>query len=180
MKKIILVLAALFCVATVSAKDGKFVSGVKDFGNAVAEQTWTAGLRIGSGLQATAEWMYSDAAYVEGRFGMSWCNAGAVVMADFTALHNWNVCTMDWTPSAGEWFFDAGCGVGVGGREHYCYVGAAGCAKLGIKLNSVPLRIAVDWTPVIGPEIAYGGGQSAAAFNKYGLANFGVSCAYCF
>lgn len=199
MKKVLLVLAAVFCVATVSAKD--FASKMTDFGKAVADQTWTAGLRIGSGLQADAEWHYSDKAYVEGRFGMSWLSSA--VCADFTALHNWNVLNMDWTPSVGDWFFDAGAGVGVGGREHYCYVGAAGCAKLGIKFNKVPLRLSIDWTPIVGAEVAYfdmpagldggvdeGWGRAATRastervhasdFWANGLANFGISCVYCF
>ena len=195
MKKVLLVLAAVFCVATVSAKD--FASKMTDFGKAVADQTWTAGLRLGSGLQADAEWHYSDKAYVEGRFGMSWLSSA--VCADFTALHNWNVLNMDWTPSVGDWFFDAGAGVGVGGREHYCYVGAAGCAKLGIKFNKVPLRLSIDWTPIVGAEVAYfdlpsyddeGIGRAATRANTErvhasdfwanGLANFGISCVYCF
>ena len=40
----------------------------------------------------------------------------AGLAADFTALHNWNICTMDWTPSAGDWFFDAGVGLNIGGK----------------------------------------------------------------
>ena len=161
MKKIFLVLAAMFCVATVSA-----------------QSQWAAGLRIGSGLQAQGEWAYSDNCYVEARFGMQYVNG---LSADFTVLHNWNCFNMDWTPSAGQWFFDAGVGVNVGGKAHYAYVGAAGQAKLGIKFNAAPVRLSLDWTPSIGPAFIYLPGEgSYPHFNKWGLCNLGVSATYCF
>lgn len=173
MKKIILTLAAAMCVcATVSAQS--WLNSVKDSSN------WAAGLRIGSGFQAQAEYTFRSDNYLEGRFGMSWCNSGAVLMADLELLYNWHLCTMDWTPDTGRWFFDAGCGVVVGGRAHYAYVGVAGSAKFGIAFHDVPLKLAVDWTPYLGPGIAYGGGSSYASFNEYGLANFGISCVYMF
>lgn len=162
MKKFLLTIAVCFCALTVSA------------------QGWSVGARVGSGFQAQGEYAFNNNNYVEGRFGMSWLNGGAALVADFTALYQWNVFTMDWTPSAGEWFFDAGVGVSVGGREHYAYVGAAGCAKLGIKFNNAPVKLSFDWTPVVGPEIGYYGKYSAAQFYAYGLANFGVSAVYCF
>lgn len=170
MKKILLTLAVCFCALSVSA------------------QEWAVGGRLGSGLQAQGEYRFANNNYVEARFGMSWAYPSLV--ADFTALYNWNVCTMDWTPSAGEWFFDAGCGINVGGREHYAFVGAAGCAKLGIKFHKVPLRLSFDWTPAFGAEIAYWGSQtvggykikggSVSDFNERGLCNLGISCVYCF
>ena len=163
MKKLILSLAVCICALTASA-----------------QEKWAIGGRIGSGFQAQVDYNYSGDKYIEGRFGMSWCNSGAVLVADFTALHNWNVCTMDWTPSAGEWFFDAGVGISVGGKEHYAYVGPAGCARLGIKFKGAPVKLSFDWTPVIGPHIGYGNGYSHAEFNSYGLANMGISCVYCF
>ena len=162
MKKIFMTMAVCFCALTASA------------------QGWGLGARIGSGFQAQGEYTFSNDNYVDARFGMSWCNAGATLMADFTALYQWNVCKMQWTPSAGEWFFDAGAGVGVGGREHYAYVGVAGCAKLGIKFNNAPVKLSIDWTPVIGPQIDYYKGASNAAFHEYGLANLGISAVYCF
>ena len=176
MKKILLSLVALLCVATVSAQS-KFESSVKNAAQTVASQKWSAGLRVGSGLQGYAECFYSDKAYVEGRLGMQYV---AGVCADFTLLHNWNVCTMDWTPSAGKWFFDAGVGVNVGGVPHVATVGVAGCAKLGIKFDSAPVRLAVDITPSIGPIIGYGKGWSGASFYYMGLCNVGISAAYCF
>ena len=172
MKKIILSLAVVLCAASVSAQN--WVNQATD------ASKWSAGVRVGSGFQAVAEYKFKSQNYFEGRFGMSWCNGGGSLMADFTALYNWHMATMDWTPDAGKWFFDAGCGVVVGGREHYAYVGAAGCAKFGIALSDVPLKVSVDWTPYIGPHMAYGGGHTYSEFNEYGFANFGISCVYCF
>lgn len=183
MKKILLSLVALLCVATVSAQS-KFESSVKNAAQTVASQKWSAGLRVGSGVQGYAECFYSDKAYVEGRLGFQYVGSAYVgsapITADFTILHNWNVCTMDWTPSAGKWFFDAGVGLNVGGKAHLATIGVAGCAKLGIKFDSAPVRLSVDFTPAFGPEIGYGKGWSGADFHKWGLCNLGVSAAYCF
>lgn len=152
---------------------------VLGFAVAANAQSFRIGGRVGSGFQAQAEYLYNDSNYIEGRFGMAWYHGG--LTADFTALHNWNVFNMDWTPSFGEWFFDAGVGLTVGGRDHFVNLGVAGCAKLGVQLNDVPLRLAFDWTPAIGPAILYFPGAGAGAgFNKYGLANLGISCVYCF
>ena len=140
-------------------------------------QDWRLGGRVGAGFQLQAEYGMSGDSYLEGRFGMSFLNG---LDADFTALHMWNVATMNWTPSAGEWFFDAGTGLGVGGRAHFAYVGVAGSAKLGIEFSGAPVRLSLDWTPVIGPGIGYGGGHSSAGFNAMGLANIAVSAVYCF
>lgn len=209
MKKIILTLAAVMCAcAAVSAQS--WLNSVADSRN------WAVGGRIGSGLHAQAEYTFRNDNYLEGRFGLSWCNDNAAVMADLELLYNWHLCTMDWTPDAGRWFFDAGCGVVIGGRSHYAYFGFAGSAKFGIALRNVPIKIAVDWTPYLGPGISYGliepvftmqdvidpttqqpaldsegnvlqalvqTGErrfTRSSFNKYGLANFGVSCVYCF
>lgn len=183
MKKIFLVLVAMFCVATVSAQSrNTFESSVKNAAQTVASQKWSVGLRAGSTVQAVAECFYSSKAYVEGRFGMTalFVSANANVAADFTILHNWNCFTMDWTPSAGKWFFDAGVGLSVGGGAHTAYVGVAGNAKFGIKFNSAPVRLSVDWTPVFGPGFVYGGGQTYVGFPGLNIANFGVSAAYCF
>lgn len=152
---------------------------VLGFAVAANAQGFRVGGRIGSGFQAQAEYCYNGANYFEGRLGMGWYNAG-VLTADFTALHNWNVGTMDWTPSVGQWFFDAGAGLSVGGRSNIVTLGVAGCAKLGIEFNDAPIRLAVDWTPAFGPVIAYVGQTSAAEFNEYGLANFGISAVFCF
>lgn len=148
------------------------------FAVAASAQNFRAGVRLGSGFQAQAECVYNGGDYFEGRLGMAWYHGG--ITADFTLLHNWNICTMDWTPSAGQWFFDAGAGLTVGGRAHFVNLGVAGCAKLGIEFNSVPCRLSLDFSPAFGPAIAYGKGVSAAAFNEYGLANLGISAVFSF
>ena len=119
MKKIFLVLAAALCVATVSAQN-QFESSVKQAAQTVASQKWSVGARVGSGFQAQAECFYAGDKYFEGRLGLGWLGGFG---ADFTALHNWNVCNWDWTPSAGKWFLDAGVGVNLGGATHFMYVG---------------------------------------------------------
>ena len=148
------------------------------FATGAFAQDWSVGGRIGSGFQAVGQYGYSADKYLEARFGASWIDSG--VTADFTIMHNWNVCTMDWTPSAGEWFFDVGVGVNVGGREHYAYVGVAGMARLGITFNGAPVSLSLDYTPVIGPGIGYGHGHSGAGFRDMGFANVGITCTYNF
>ncbi|MBQ8366468.1 MAG: hypothetical protein IJX40_01890 [Alistipes sp.] len=150
------------------------------FATCAFAQDWSVGGRVGSGFQAVGQYGYSADKQIEARFGASWANHGGGVTADFTVLHNWKVCTMDWTPSAGEWFFDAGVGINVGGREHYAYVGAAGMARLGITFNDAPVSLSLDYTPVIGPEIGYYKGNSAADFRAMGFANVGITCTYNF
>ena len=149
------------------------------FAVAANAQDFRLGGRLGSGLQAQAEYCYNGADYIEGRLGMAWCHAGAIT-ADFTVLHNWNITTMDWTPSAGMWFLDAGAGLTIGGKQNVVTLGAAGCAKIGIEFNDVPLRLSLDWTPAFGPVIGYVDGYSEAAFNEYGLANLGISAVFRF
>ena len=90
-------------------------------------QNIRVGARIGSGFQAQGEYAYNESCYVEGRFGMAWYTLGDLVAyggytADFTVLHNWNIFKMDWTPSVGQWFFDAGAGLTIGGRENFANI----------------------------------------------------------
>ena len=65
MKKVLLIMVALFCVTTVSAQ-----SKVKEAANYVASQKWSVGLRATYGVQAVAECFYADKAYLEGRIGL--------------------------------------------------------------------------------------------------------------
>ncbi|MGN0007331.1 MAG: hypothetical protein ACI35T_04475 [Alistipes sp.] len=167
MKKVLLTLAVLFCAFTVSAQDG-----------------WTIGGRVGAGVQAVTSYHgFGEVAnkpfYLEGRFGLGFCNEGAVATADFTALVAWRVFEFG-NYSAGNFFSDFGCGVNVGGKGHYCYVGPCGLARVGFKFTGAPVSLSVDWTPVFGAEIAYGGGFRASQFYSYGLANFGLTCTYNF
>ena len=177
MKKILLTIAVCLCVSGLASA-----------------QDWSVGGRVGSGLQAVGQYHgFGDVAgkpfYLEGRFGMSWCNPGASLMADFTALAAWN-CFEFGNYNAGNFFADFGAGISVGGREHYAYVGVAGLAKIGFKFSGAPVSLSFDWTPAFGPEIAYYGkqtiqgvtipGPSASDFFEYGLANFGITCTYNF
>lgn len=141
-------------------------------------QEWSLGGRIGSGFQAVGQYTLSNDNYVEARFGACWLDSA--VTADFTALYNWHIVEMNWTPKAGTWFFDAGVGLNVGGKGHYAYVGVAGMARLGIEFSGAPVSLSLDYTPVIGPGIGYGKGYSSASFREMGFANFGVTCTYNF
>ena len=145
MKKIFLVLAAALCVATVSAQN-KFESSVKQAAQTIASQKWSVGLRAGAGAQVKAECFYAGDKYFEGLLGWGFLT-GAL---DFTVIHNWNCYNWDWTPQAGSWFLDAGVGANIGGSKAHCSFGIAGQVKFGIKFNKVPIRLSVDYTPVIG------------------------------
>ena len=165
MKKFFLVLVAVLCVASVSAQKTK----------------WAAGLRATYGVQAVGEYFYSSDKYAEARLGLF---GGAC--ADFTALHQWNCCNWDWTPSVGKWYLDAGVGVNLGGAAHYVWGGVAGDVKFGIKFNKVPIRLSVDYTPVIGIAGWYGKdvmGDSEvrkAYFYTPGFYNFALSATWHF
>ena len=161
MKKIILTLAVLFVSVSASA------------------QTWGVGGRVGSGLQAVGEYKFENGNYIEARFGMGWQH-NPLLSADFTALYQWNVLNMDWTPSAGQWSLDAGAGVNVGGGAHWAYCGVAGGIKLGFTFKNTPIKLAVDWTPSVGPIMAYGPSIFTITYNPYALANCGISCVYYF
>ena len=168
MKKLLLSLAALLCVATASAKGGNFFTN----------HDWAAGLRTGYGLQIDAECFLNQNNYVEARVGLY-----GGLCADFTGLYNWHLMDFDWTPSVGKWYFDAGVGGNIGGFAHFAYGGVAGLAKLGIKFNKVPIRLAIDWTPVLGVCGWYGdAGDTATGVGFYGLGlgNVGVSATWCF
>lgn len=157
MKKLVLTLAVCLSAITMYA------------------QNWSIGGRVGAGFQFDAQYDFGDQ-YVEGRFGAGFLNG---VNADFTALYNWELFNWDWTPNAGTWFFDAGCGINVGGRENFAYVGPAGMAKFGIKFKGAPIKLSFDWTPSLSCGIDYWSGRysgSRAFFNGIALANMAVTC----
>ena len=212
MKKILLVMAALFCVATVSAQKS-VVETVKD-------SKWSVGLRVGNGLQAQAEMFINNKNYIEARFGMAVVLDGFNrVTADFTALYNWNCFNWNWTPKVATWYLDAGCGFNIGGGDKAeadvyddkgdtyafwvsgtnVYAGLAGQVKFGMKFKKVPIRLSVDYTPVLGFYNVYptangkelikdtnaAGGITVKAkhngdFYRAGLYNIAVSATWCF
>ncbi len=144
---------------------------------AVSAQDWSVGGRLGSGFDAVVQRNFTNDNYVEARLGMSWISGG--ITADFSALYVWNVANMNWTNS-GNWFFDLGAGLNVGGRSHFANLGVQGMAKLGYAFDNSPLKIALDWSPSFGPAIAYVRGASASSFYDNGVANFGLSLMYTF
>ena len=174
MKKIFLVLAAVaLCVSTVSAQ-----SKFKQAAQTVASQKWSVGLRATYGVQAVAECFYAGDKYVEGRLGLF-----GGVAADFTVLHNWNVGNWDWTPKVGKWYLDAGVGASLGGAVGYMYGGVTGDVKFGIKFNKVPIRLAVDYSPMIAIGGSYGkykGDSKNVGLYGNGFANAALSATWCF
>lgn len=141
-------------------------------------QEWGAGIRIGSGFQGVAQKSFANENYIEARLGMDWMHSG-VIIADFSALYVWNIANMDWTDT-GNWFFDAGLGLNLGGKSHYATVGAQLMARLGYTFENSPISLALDWSPVLGAEIAYMKDFSESNFNERGIANFGLSCIFRF
>ena len=196
MKKIFLVMAAMLCIATVSAQN-KLEQGVDKLVKTAAAQKWSVGLRAGTGLQAVAECFYAGDKYFEGRLGAGLLDGWG---ADFTVLHNWNCCNWDWTPSAGDWYLDAGVGANVGGHGKAFWCGVVGQAKFGIKFKEVPIRLAVDVSPSIGAvnkekerpvqKSTTNNGVTEIVettetyrewgFNPLGLASVAISATWCF
>ena len=192
MKKFFLVLAAVaLCVSTVSAQ-----SKLEQAAKVAASSKWSVGLRATYGVQAVAECFYSADKYVEGRLGLG---LGYGLGADFTFLHNWNCCNWNWTPNAGNWFLDAGVGANVGGNLGCVYAGVAGDVKFGIQFKKVPIRLAIEYTPVIGAHIVYGKTTTSTVtddagvttevnvhtpgsfgFHDKGFFNLALSATYCF
>ena len=195
MKKIFLVLAALFCVAA-TASAGNGADKLNSVVQTATSSKWSLGLRATYGVQAVAECFYATDKYVEGRLGLG-LGFGNGLGADFTLLHNWNCANWNWTPKAGTWFLDAGVGANVGGNFGWVYAGIAGGVKFGIKFNKVPIRLAIDYTPVIGTHIKYGYKEkitdagvdgepeeinhpTTLGFHDKGFYNLALSATWCF
>lgn len=184
MKKLFFALAFVLCAFSVSAKD------------------WAIGARVTGGIQVQGEYTLSSENYLEGRLGLGLIGGTGF---DLTGLYQWNICNMDWTPKAGKWFFDAGVGASVGMGGKTLFAGVTGDAKLGIKFNKVPIKLAIDYSPCLG--LWFGGAGAGAGlggdvgmgyinefttraaangttggvhFRNQGFFNFGISCVYCF
>ena len=173
MKKVLLVIVALFCVSTVSAK-----KTAQDYVDIAKNSRCSVGLRLGTGGEIAAECFYAKDVYVEGRLGLHW--GGGL---NFTALHAWNPFDWNWTPNAGWWFFDYGVGAFVGGGNHHVNFGVAGMAKFGILFKKVPIRLSVDVTPHVGLYAVgkkYRGDSAGIGFYRTGLLNTGLSATWCF
>ena len=144
-------------------------------------QDWGAGARLGAGFQAVGQRYLYNGNYFEARLGMDWIYGD--ITADFSVMHAWRVANMDWSHD-GNWFFDIGAGVFLGGAANYFLCGLQGMGRVGYEFEDSPISLSFDWSPSIGPEIAYGrvGSTrvSAGQFNARGLANLGFSCIYRF
>jgi hypothetical protein len=151
---------------------------------AASAQTWGVGGRLGSGVEAVGQYVFANENYVEGRLGLGLLGGFG---ANFSATYNWHVADMAWT-SEGNWFFDAGAGLYLGGGAYYARLGVMGVAKLGYTFETVPLSLALDWSPSFGPWVSYGTvnqvlgvvGAKTSGFDHFQLFNFGLSCVYRF
>ena len=157
--------------------------------SAASAEGWNAGIRLGSGFQAQSAFSVCKSGAIEARFGMTWYY-GTPISADFQALYYFT----DLFKTREGLFLDAGVGFALGGRPGVeiddielpgitipgastpgsMYYGVAPSVKFGYKFSNVPIKLAVDWSPVIG-GVSNGGGY----FTR-GLANVGLSCVYCF
>lgn len=182
MKKVLLLVATVLFAASAFAQD------------------ISVGARVGSSFQAVGQYKYNGVNYVEARFGTSVNNPAYALgmpgllaresrfMCDLTLLHNWHIFDMDWTPSLGEWFFDAGAGLNFGGVAGNAYIGVSGMARLGFTFLDWPITLSVDWTPSFGPRVFYGEiyfadkvtKSSYTKYNALGLATLGITCTYNF
>ncbi len=134
----------------------------------ISAKGWNAGLRIGSGFQAQTAYEFNKGA-IEARFGMTWYY-GTPIDADFQVLYYRNVLN-----THEGIFIDAGAGFALGGRPNMgMYYGVTPSIKFGYKFSGAPVKIGVDWSPVIG------GLSDGLGYFTRGLANVGVSCVYCF
>lgn len=158
------------------------------FATSAFAQQWSAGIRVGSGIQAVGQYHYNDKNYFEVRLGGSWNNEEIIVdefnksrmNAEISIMHNWRLLDMDWTPDYGTWFVDAGVGINGGGRKYYGYGGVMGSARLGFTFFDVPLTVSVDWSPSFGIYNRHIAGHSKTDFNSLGIANLGITCVYNF
>jgi hypothetical protein len=170
MKKLLVLMATAVVFAGVTG-----VASAQDY-------KWAVGGRVGTGFEAVGEYHLSDKGYIEGRFGMDYIIG---LGADFSALYNWRVITPNWTPGHGNWFFDAGVGLRVGGAAHVARIGVQGQAKLGYIFEHVPVGLAFDFSPSFGPAIVYGRdgnnvSRADVGFDVWSICSLGIACTYNF
>ena len=160
MKKFLLAIVAMICVAGVSAQDYK---------NSI-------GLRIGYGAELQYERHLSADNYLEFNLGLSDFDLNDAFV---NVMYNWNCCEWDWTPNAGKWFLSAGVGGAVGtwgyknaeGADRLgLQVGVLGDVAFGIRFNK-PVTLSVDYRPTIYFL------HDAWAHGFYGV---GITCTYNF
>lgn len=130
MKKFLVALVAMFCVTAVSAQ----------FSN--------VGVRFNGGAHHTGanligQYDLGGSNHIEGRLGFG----GGTT--SITGLYNWEIEKFNWTPSLGQWFFDAGVGANVAFASGYTGISALGTAQLGIKFNNAPVSVTFDLEPTL-------------------------------
>ena len=157
MKKILLAVVAVLCVAAVNAQDYK---------NSI-------GLRLGYAAEVQYERHFSAENYLEVNAGLADL-LGSFDRLMVNATYNWNCFDWDWTPSAGRWFLSAGVGGSVGfwGKDAECpiQVGVSGNVAFGIRFNA-PVTLSLDYRPTI-----YFLNEAWAD----GVGHFGLTCTYNF
>ena len=153
MKK--LILAAVFCMLAA----------------ATFAQSNGLGIRAGSGAELQYERYFGSGDVLK-------VNAG---LFDFdgnffgTVIYDWECFNWaNWTPSAGNWFLQAGVGGAVGlynnGETGDINLGIAGDVAFGIHFNA-PITLAIDYRPtVLFLNDAWG----------KGFGNWGISCVFHF
>ena len=132
MKKLLVVLVALFTV------------------NAVSAQVNNAGLRFNGGIEVVGQYDLSKTNYIEGRLGLG----GGI---NLTGIYNWHLKDFNWTPQYGKWFFDAGVGASVGFAQPTS-ISVLGSAKLGFKFKNAPVSVIWDVCPIINLSPAFNSG----------------------
>lgn len=122
MKKLLVVLVALFTV------------------NAVSAQVNNAGIRFSGGIEIVGQYDLSKTNYIDGRISFGKDHIGA------TGVYTWKLEQFNWTPQYGKWFFDAGVGGNIViGKS--LGLNVVGSAKLGFKFNNAPVSIIWDYCP---------------------------------
>ena len=150
MKK--LILAAVFCMLAATT----------------FAQSNGLGIRAGSGAELQYERYFGSGDVLK-------VNAG---LFDFdgnffgTVIYDWECFNWaNWTPSAGNWFFQAGVGGAVGILKDNFNLGVAGDVAFGIHFSGAPITLAVDYRPTV------------FLFNDSwgdGFGSFGLSCTFRF
>ncbi len=104
-----------------------------------------AGLRIGNGAELQYEYHKNTRNFVKANLGLY----GFGHSFFGTCTYNWNCCSWDWTPRAGEWFLTAGAGASIGAYAKSFNVGVAGDASFGINFRNAPFALALDYRPTL-------------------------------
>lgn len=124
-----LILAAIFCMLATST----------------FAQNNGLGFRVGSGAELQYERYFNSGSVLK-------LNAGLYDYAGNyfgTVIYDWDCFTWEnWTPKAGDWFFNAGLGASFGTWKSDFNVGFLGEVSFGIHFKGAPISLSVDYRPV--------------------------------